>query len=141
MLRPAAPSSSASMIAAPVSAGAPSIWRAAPPRRAGYARSARCRWWSSTDEIAAFPAGPRLAGNGAAHAGRLKKGPTKDHLPTLPRRELCRQPNERWLGGLMQRISTLALSLAAALAMTPAARAQAPGLSGVKIGILNDQSR
>ena len=40
----------------------------------------------------------------------------------------------------MQRIATLALSLAAALAMTPAARAQAPGSSGVKIGILNDQS-
>jgi branched-chain amino acid transport system substrate-binding protein len=40
----------------------------------------------------------------------------------------------------MQRTATLALSLAAALAVTPAARAQAPGQTGVKIGILNDQS-
>ncbi|HZY14800.1 MAG TPA: ABC transporter permease, partial [Beijerinckiaceae bacterium] len=40
----------------------------------------------------------------------------------------------------MQRITTLALSLAAALAVIPAAHAQAPSSSGVKIGILNDQS-
>jgi branched-chain amino acid transport system substrate-binding protein len=40
----------------------------------------------------------------------------------------------------MLRITTLALSLAAALAMTPAAHAQTPGQNGVKIGILNDQS-
>ena len=40
----------------------------------------------------------------------------------------------------MHRVATLALSLAAALAVTPAAHAQAPGSSGVKIGILNDQS-
>jgi branched-chain amino acid transport system substrate-binding protein len=40
----------------------------------------------------------------------------------------------------MQRITTLALSLAAALAVIPAAHAEAPSSSGVKIGILNDQS-
>ena len=40
----------------------------------------------------------------------------------------------------MQRIAALALGLTAALVISPAARAQAPGSSGVKIGILNDQS-
>jgi len=44
------------------------------------------------------------------------------------------------VGGFMQRITTLALSLAAALAVIPAAHAEAPSSSGVKIGILNDQS-
>jgi branched-chain amino acid transport system substrate-binding protein len=48
--------------------------------------------------------------------------------------------NDGW-EDFMQRIATLALSLMAALALSPAqARAQAPGQSGVKIGILNDQS-
>jgi branched-chain amino acid transport system substrate-binding protein len=40
----------------------------------------------------------------------------------------------------MQGIATLAFGLAAALAVTPAAYAQAPDQNGVKIGILNDQS-
>jgi branched-chain amino acid transport system substrate-binding protein len=40
----------------------------------------------------------------------------------------------------MQRIAALALGLTAALLIPPAARAQAPGQDGVKIGILNDQS-
>jgi branched-chain amino acid transport system substrate-binding protein len=40
----------------------------------------------------------------------------------------------------MHHIATLAVGFVAALALCPAARAQAPGQNGVKIGILNDQS-
>ena len=40
----------------------------------------------------------------------------------------------------MQRFTPLALAFMAALGLSPAARAQAPGSNGVKIGILNDQS-